>query len=82
MRDPDDAGQHLVGIAVDITEQRALAEHTAHADARLRDAVEAISEAFVLWDADNRLVLCNSKFQTLHDLSPELVRSGQAPTPR
>ena len=54
---------HLVGIAVDISEQVRLAERSAAADLRLRDAVETISEAFVLWDAENRLVLCNSKFQ-------------------
>lgn len=76
MQDSDDAGQHLVGISVDITDQRALAEQTAKADARLRDAIDAISEAFVLWDADNRLVLCNSKFQRLHELSPEFVVPG------
>ena len=68
MNDPDDSTRHLVGICVDVTEQRGLEERTARADARLRDAVEAISEAFVLWDANNRLVLCNSKFQKLHDL--------------
>ena len=50
----------------------------ATADMRLRDAVEAISEAFVLWDADNRLVLCNSKFQRLHHLSADLVSPGAA----
>ena len=77
MRDGGDSGQHLVGISVDITDQRALAEHTAKADARLRDAVDAISEAFVLWDAENRLVLCNSKFQRLHDLPSELVVPGK-----
>jgi two-component system cell cycle sensor histidine kinase PleC len=77
MRDSDDVGQHLVGILVDITDQHVLAEHTAKADARLRDAVDAISEAFVLWDSDNRLVLCNSKFQRLHDLSPDLVVPGK-----
>jgi two-component system, cell cycle sensor histidine kinase PleC len=76
MKDSGDAGQHLVGISVDITDQRTLAEQTARADARLRDAIDAISEAFVLWDADNRLVLCNSKFQRLHDLSPDLVVPG------
>ena len=42
---------HLVGIAVDVTEQRRLAEASRTADIRLRDAIEAISEAFVLWDA-------------------------------
>lgn len=68
--------QHLVGIVVDISEQRRMAERTATADARLRDAVEAISEAFVLWDADNRLVLCNAKYQQLHQLPAEVLQSG------
>jgi two-component system, cell cycle sensor histidine kinase PleC len=78
MIDSDDGGRHLIGIAIDISEQRTLADRTAKADARLRDAVEAISEAFVLWDADNRLVLCNSKFQKLHNLDPDLVAPGQS----
>ncbi len=69
-------GSHLVGIAVDITEQKTLAERSATADMRLRDAIETISEAFVLWDADNRLVMCNSKFQTLRSLPGEAVRPG------
>jgi two-component system cell cycle sensor histidine kinase PleC len=68
MNDPDDETSHLVGIAVDVTEQRGLEERSARADARLHDAVEAISEAFVLWDANNRMVLCNSKFQKLYEL--------------
>ncbi len=67
---------HLVGIAVDVTEQQRLAERTAQADARLRDAIESISEAFVLWDANNELVLCNSKFQQLHGLNDETVVPG------
>ncbi|MGO4572783.1 PAS domain-containing sensor histidine kinase [Microvirga sp. 2TAF3] len=77
MNDPDDAASHLVGIAVDVTEQRGLEEKTAKADARLHDAIEAISEAFVLWDANNRLVLCNSKFQKLHELSPDAEIQGK-----
>jgi two-component system cell cycle sensor histidine kinase PleC len=67
---------HLIGIAVDITEQKRLAERNATADMRLRDAIEAISEAFVVWDADNRLVLCNSKFQSLHGLPDEAAAPG------
>ena len=67
---------HLIGIAVDITEQQEMAERTATADARLRDAIETISEAFVLWDADNRLVMCNSKFQLLQNLPNEAVCAG------
>ncbi len=67
---------HLVGIAVDITEQKALAERTATADLRLRDAIETVSEAFVLWDASNRLVMCNSKFQKFHHLASDAVAAG------
>ncbi len=69
-------GPHLIGIAVDITEQKRLVEETKTVEMRLRDAIETISEAFVLWDADNRLVMCNSKFQRLHDLPPEAVATG------
>ncbi|MEH3117368.1 MAG: ATP-binding protein [Methylorubrum populi] len=77
VEDAVDGSRHLVGIAMDVTEQRRLAEFTATADMRLRDAVEAISEAFVLWDAGNRLVLCNSKFRALHALSNEDAVPGR-----
>jgi two-component system, cell cycle sensor histidine kinase PleC len=73
---PGDEGLHLIGIAVDMTEQKSLAEKTAEADLRLRDAIETIPEAFVLWDADDRLVLCNSHFQRLHKLPDSAVIPG------
>ena len=76
VRQPGEAGPHLIGIAVDVTEQKTLVEKTAAADVRLRDAIETIPEAFVLWDADNRLVLCNSNFQELHDLPDEAIAVG------
>jgi two-component system cell cycle sensor histidine kinase PleC len=72
----NDAGLHLIGIAVDITEQKSLAERSIEADLRLRDAIETIPEAFVLWDASNRLVLCNSHFQRLHKLPDTAVIPG------
>jgi two-component system cell cycle sensor histidine kinase PleC len=71
-----DAGLHLIGIAVDITEQKSLAEKTVEADLRLRDAIETIPEAFVLWDSEDRLVLCNSHFQRLHRLPDSAVTPG------
>jgi two-component system, cell cycle sensor histidine kinase PleC len=72
----NDGGVHLIGIAVDITEQKSLAEKSVEADLRLRDAIETIPEAFVLWDASNRLVLCNSHFQRLHKLPDSAVIPG------
>ena len=75
-RQDGEVGPHLIGIAVDITEQKNLVERTVAADLRLRDAIETIPEAFVLWDAENRLVLCNSNFQDLHQLPDEAVVAG------
>ncbi len=78
IRQSDGGDPHLIGIAVDITEQKHLMEKTIAADLRLRDAIETIPEAFVLWDADNRLVLCNSNFQALHDLPDHTITAGTA----
>ena len=75
-RQEGETGLHLIGIAVDVSEQKHLMERTTAADLRLRDAIETIPEAFVLWDADNRLVLCNSNFQELHRLPDSAVDAG------
>ncbi len=48
------------------------------ADGLLRDAVEALSEAFVLWDAQNKLVLCNGKYRQFHSLPIAATRHGAA----
>src|SRR5262245_46820703 len=76
VRQAGEPGLHLIGIAVDITEQKTLVEQSVAADSRLRDAIETIPEAFVLWDAGNRLVLCNSNLQTLYYLPEEAIASG------
>jgi two-component system, cell cycle sensor histidine kinase PleC len=75
-RQEGETGPHLIGIAVDVSEQKHLVERATAADLRLRDAIETIPEAFVLWDADNRLVLCNSIFQELHRLPDAAVDAG------
>jgi two-component system cell cycle sensor histidine kinase PleC len=77
--DPEAAELQLIGIAVDVTEQRNLAMRSEAADMRLRTAIENTSESFVLWDAADRLVMCNSKFQQDHGLSDRDLAPG---TPR
>ena len=74
--DRDGPTPHLIGIAVDVTEQMRLVERSKTADIRLRDAIETISEAFVLWDAENRLVMCNSKYQQLHGIPDAALAPG------
>ncbi len=75
IEDEESGAASLVGIAFDITDRKREAEASATADQRLREAIEAISEAFVLRDSNNRLILCNSKYQRLHNLSAEAFLS-------
>ncbi|WP_244271641.1 PAS domain-containing sensor histidine kinase [Stappia indica] len=74
--EPGIAEPHLIGICIDVTEQKQLAEQSRTADLRLRDAIETISEAFVLWDTENHLVMCNSNYQTLHNLPNSAIKAG------
>ena len=73
---PDNAEPHLVGIVFDITRQKTLDQLNMQAEVRLKDAIENISEAFVLWDTDSRLVLCNSKYQQFHSLPAAVCEPG------
>ena len=77
--DPDAPEVHLIGIAVDVTEQRTLAQRSETADMRLRTAIESISESFVLWDSRQCLVMCNSKYKQDNGLCDEDIIPG---TPR
>ncbi len=74
--DPVSDEPHLVGIAIDITDQRKAAHAQKEAEMRLREAIEAISESFVLWDAESRLVMCNSKYMQFHSLPPSVCKPG------
>ena len=67
---------HLIGIAVDISVQEALERKSERAEANLLDAVDSISEAFVIWDRHKRLVLCNTKFRQFHKLPEGIAKPG------
>lgn len=68
----------LVGIAEDITEQRQQERLAKKNDVRLHDAIENLPEAFVLWDDKKKLVMCNSKYQELHQFSGGLIKPGMS----
>ncbi len=70
------SGAYLIGIALDITKQKQLEEQTKTADARLAAAIDTISEAFVLWDSENRLIVCNRKFLNFLSLAEDANYSG------
>jgi two-component system cell cycle sensor histidine kinase PleC len=67
---------HLIGIAMDVTEQHKLAQRYAEADQRLADAIDSTSEAFVLWDKHDRLVMCNLHYQQAYGLPDQVLVPG------
>ena len=48
----------------------------AHAEA----AVNHIMQGITMFDADERLILCNARFLELYRLSPDIVRPASGPT--
>jgi PAS domain S-box-containing protein len=63
-------------IATDITERDAAEASRRQSEQRLIDAVESISEGFALFDADDRLVLCNSRFRDLYPGIRDKIQPG------
>ncbi len=70
------ASDRVIGIAIDISEQRNAEASAQIATDRLRDAIGSIGEAFVLFDADDRLQACNDKFLEFLEIAPELADVG------
>ncbi|MGL4404622.1 MAG: PAS domain-containing sensor histidine kinase, partial [Notoacmeibacter sp.] len=78
--DPLDAARGVIGIAVDVTEQYRLATQSRQSDFRLGMTVESISEALVLWDANNKLVMCNARYISMMGLDAGLAKTGVSRT--
>ena len=54
-----------VTVMTDITEQERAEEARLRSERRLVDAIETISEGFACYDAEDRLVICNSCYRNL-----------------
>ena len=63
-------------IAADITEIKQAEQAAAEAQALLNDAIDSISEGFALYDADDRLVLCNKTYRDLWGYSDTEAAPG------
>ncbi len=74
----DESGRvvRLVGAITDITERKRMEEALDQARTQLRHAIESISEGFVLYDAEDRMVMCNSRFHEFYPKLKELLVPG------
>ncbi len=67
---------HWISIQRDVTARKANDDRVQRAEALLRSAIEAIDEAFAIYDPDGKLVYCNEKFRRLYDGITPLVEPG------
>jgi PAS domain S-box-containing protein len=66
----------IVAIRTDITERKQAEETLKAAQQQLVDAIESISEGFVLFDRDDRYVLTNSRYRELFSKGTERFAPG------
>lgn len=67
----------FTAIVRDLTDQIKAAEKLRRAETRLVDAIESLPDGFVLYDRDDRLVVCNSKYKEFYHLSADLIEPGK-----
>jgi diguanylate cyclase (GGDEF)-like protein/PAS domain S-box-containing protein len=79
LRDREERLEKLSAETIAIAEDMASAHDVAETSRqRLYDAIDNISEGFVLYDKDLRLIICNQKFKDLYGYSDEEVAKGVA----
>jgi two-component system cell cycle sensor histidine kinase PleC len=66
----------IIGVALDVTEERLAQARAQTAETRLRDAIESVSEAFVLWDRHGRLQMHNKNFRSFYRLDAQMLKPG------
>ncbi len=73
-----DAGLLVSSIIRDVSDRRKLEAGARRTADHLRSAVESIQDAFALFDADDRLVLCNSTYRDTFAAKVEGPVAGRA----
>lgn len=66
----------VIGALQDITTQREMQAEVTRSAELLRSAIDALDEGFVLFDAEDRLVLFNDQYRDTHTRSAELIQVG------
>jgi len=69
----------LSGVALDVSQERIAQLRAQRAETRLRDAINSVSDAFVLWDRRDRLLMWNATFGETFNIDARFLKAG---TPR
>jgi len=66
----------LHGTLQDVTARREAQEQVRRSAEQLRAAIDAVDQAFALYDPEDRLLFCNERFRQLLPQGPELFEPG------
>ncbi len=72
----DSGPVRLVGAVQDVTARRAMEAEVQRNAQLLRGAIDAIDEAFVVYDADDRVMFFNEKYRQVYAQSADLIHIG------
>lgn len=66
----------IVNVRVDVTEEVTQREAAEANRQRLHEAIDALPDGFALYDADDRLILCNERYRTMYRESGPALQPG------
>lgn len=70
------ADGRTVGLRFDVTELESAREAAARSERLMKSAIEALDTGFVLYDQQDRLVMCNEQYRRYRGASTDVVRPG------
>ncbi|MCK4710106.1 MAG: transporter substrate-binding domain-containing protein, partial [Gammaproteobacteria bacterium] len=77
LRDENGEIYALLGVSTDITKRKQAESRIIESEQILRSSIEAVGEAFVIYDTDDRLVYFNDKYKQLYALSADIIQQGR-----
>jgi two-component system, sensor histidine kinase and response regulator len=69
-------GGGFVTTYTDITQRKQAEQEARRADEMLRQAINTLDEAFVIYDAQDRLLMCNQRYKDTYPIAAEVMRPG------
>jgi diguanylate cyclase (GGDEF)-like protein/PAS domain S-box-containing protein len=72
----DGNADHLIVFVLDITERKRAEDQAKAARQSLMSAIETLPDGFVLYDADDRLVICNERYREIYAKSAPAIVEG------